>query len=212
VVRNRRRRAREGREDVDILSSFRQDDSYIGFIDHSTLDGSHDRDLRDIFSFALIKSNIVFQRCIPPKGEAVIPAPHDGITGLEFEDTVLRCLQRRVERGRGCSAKVRRGYVADDVVIVDVADTGREVEGESGDDVVNRALVKGLCLVGETGEVTLENGTTVTQMNLILDVLIGTPVTDLSEPLQLGDLQDRLVIYVVDGESLLVLVNKVGIG
>jgi hypothetical protein len=51
-------------------------------------------------------------------------------------------------------------------------------------------------------------GTTIVQVNLILDVKVRTPVTDLSSTFVLGKLQDREVVVEVKGDQLLVFVDE----
>lgn len=99
------------------------------------------------------------------------------------------------------------------------------MEGQCGEDVRGGALVEGLRLVLEAGEVALESvkrmasvtyvladvegknlrGASVVEVDFVLNVEVCAPVADLSKTLELQDFEDGVVIVVVHEHGLLVL-------
>jgi len=59
---------------------------------------------------------------------------------------------------------------------------------------------------------TLESRTSVMKVDLVLDIQVGTPVTDFSPSLVLGEFQDWMIIRVMDGDLPLIFFRKVDIG
>lgn len=126
-------------------------------VHHGTANGRPDRDFDNVPSRFPVIARRICKRRIPAQGETVVPATENGITRLQFEKAepgaflILR-------HGRS-SSQLGSGNIADGIVVVGVANTSREMEGESRKDMCGSALIERLRLMLKPGEMTLQSRT-----------------------------------------------------
>jgi len=168
---------REGGGEVDISSTFGQDDRDFSLIYHRRGNRRENGYLNNVFPRGFVETRGISQRRIPAESEAIIPSTHNGVPGFELEYAILVRLGIFGDRGGG--SETRCGDIADEIVKVSVTDASRKVENEARYNKRSRALVEGLSLVLETGEVPLQSRPGVVKIYLVLDIEIRAPMTDL---------------------------------
>ena len=96
----------------------------------------------------------ILQRRVEAKSEAVVPATQEGVAGTQFEDA--EAVGFGAFRNRGRCAQMGGRHVPDQIVVVDIVDTRREMELKRGENVRRGLAEVSLRLVLETREVALQ--------------------------------------------------------
>lgn len=138
-------------------------------------------------------TDIIRERSVPAKSEAVIPSSEKGIARFQLEK---RILGRRTAGNRRSGSEMRRRHIANDVDVVRVAGTSGEVQHNVSRNMGSRATMEFLFLVCQTREVSFQTAQVlrtgllllelarnsrwaiVPQGNLVVGIQIGAPVTN----------------------------------
>jgi hypothetical protein len=116
-----------------LRGTLRQNNSQLGIINDGTWDLGNDWDPSNIFPSFVIPANAVGKRCIPAQSEAIVPAPHQRVSGSHFEDAVLGVLAVGwSDKGRRRNAKLRGGYVSIEIIIIGISNARRQLKSEAG--------------------------------------------------------------------------------
>jgi len=112
--------------ELNVSSTLGQDDRDLGLVDDGSRDGGHDRHLDDVPPSRSVIGCRVGKGGIPAKGKGIVPSAQYRVARSQFENAVP--IGMGAFRRRGSYPEARRGDVSNEVVVVCVTNTSREME------------------------------------------------------------------------------------